>query len=166
MSPARFRCATQLFEMFFCWTPKFIYPRPLSARHLPVTWLDYIVSHHILALYSPYRDLQSQNTIDYSGKIMSSISGPSHLINPLATPAHLEISASQLDGVSKDLEDSVRYETTRLLEASGILLRLPQEIIAQSIVLLSRFWSGADGASMLDCDAKVCLHEKSKQPRG
>jgi hypothetical protein len=97
---------------------------------------------------------------------MSSISGPSHLINPLATPAHLEISASQLDGISKDLEDSVRYETTRLLEASGILLRLPQEIIAQSIVLLSRFWSGADGASMLDCDTKVCLHEKSKQTRG
>lgn len=87
---------------------------------------------------------------------MASITGPSHLISPLATPAHLETSASQLDGISKDLEDSVRYETTRLLEASGILLRLPQEIIAQSIVLLSRFWSGADGASMLDCDAKVC----------
>jgi hypothetical protein len=87
---------------------------------------------------------------------MASITGPSHLINPLVTPAHLETSASQLDGISKDLEDSVRYETTRLLEASGILLRLPQEIIAQSIVLLSRFWSGADGASLLDCDAKVC----------
>jgi hypothetical protein len=98
---------------------------------------------------------------------MSSISGPSHLINPLATPAHLETSASQLDGIPKDLEDSVRYETTRLLEASGILLRLPQEIIAQSIVLLSRFWSGADGASLLDCDAKVsmpaCVSDQDKQ---
>ena len=61
---------------------------------------------------------------------MASITGPSHLINPLATPAHLETSATQLDGIPKDLEDSVRYETTRLLEASGILLRLPQEIIA------------------------------------
>lgn len=86
---------------------------------------------------------------------MPSIVGPSHLINPLASPAHLETSASQLDGVPKDLEDSVRYETTRLLQATGILLRLPQEIIAQSIVILSRFWSGADGTSLLDCDAKV-----------
>jgi hypothetical protein len=89
---------------------------------------------------------------------MSSIIGPSHLINPLASTAHLETSASQLDGVSKDLDDSIRYETTRLLEATGILLRLPQEIIAQSIVILSRFWSGADGTSLLDCDAKVSIH--------
>ena len=96
---------------------------------------------------------------------MASITGPSHLINPLATPAHLETSATQLDGIPKDLEDSVRYETTRLLEASGILLRLPQEIIAQSIVLLSRFWSGADGASMLDCDAKVCVPNRNIRPR-
>ena len=96
---------------------------------------------------------------------MASITGPSHLINPLATPAHLETSATQLDGIPKDLEDSVRYETTRLLEASGILLRLPQEIIAQSIVLLARFWSGADGASMLDCDAKVCLPNEAKHPQ-
>ncbi|KAM0703284.1 hypothetical protein Q7P35_009222 [Cladosporium inversicolor] len=85
---------------------------------------------------------------------MPSIIGPSHLINPLASPAHLETSASQLDGVPKDLEDSIRYETTRLLQATGILLRLPQEIIAQSIVILSRFWAGADGTSLLDCDAK------------
>jgi len=89
---------------------------------------------------------------------MPSIVGPSHLINPLASPAHLETSASQLDGVPKDLEDSIRYETTRLLQATGILLRLPQEIIAQSIVVLSRFWSGADGTSLLDCDAKVGMH--------
>jgi len=89
---------------------------------------------------------------------MPSIVGPSHLINPLASPAHLETSASQLDGIPKDLEDSIRYETTRLLQATGILLRLPQEIIAQSVVVLSRFWSGADGTSLLDCDAKVGMH--------
>jgi hypothetical protein len=86
---------------------------------------------------------------------MPSIIGPSHLINSLASPSHLETSASQLDGVPKDLEDSIRHETTRLLQATGILLRLPQEIIAQSVVILSRFWSGADGTSLLDCDAKV-----------
>jgi hypothetical protein len=94
---------------------------------------------------------------------MPSIVGPSHLINPLASPAHLEISASQLDGVPRDLEDSIRHETTRLLEATGILLHLPQEIVARSVVILSRFWLGADGTSLLDCDAKVSIHTTSKK---
>lgn len=88
---------------------------------------------------------------------MAPITGPSHLVNSLASPAHLETSASQLDGVPKDLEDSIRFETSRLLQATGILLRLPQEIIAQSIVVLSRFWSGADGMSLLECDAVVSI---------
>lgn len=86
---------------------------------------------------------------------MAPITELSHLLNPLATPAQLETSSSQLDGVRKELEDSVRFETSRLIQASGILLRLPQEIIAQSIVILQRFWLGADGASMLDNDSKV-----------
>ena len=86
---------------------------------------------------------------------MAPITGPSHLVNTLATTAHLETSASQLDGVPKDLEDSIRYETKRLLQASGILLKLPQEVIAQAIVILSRVWSGADGLSLLECDATV-----------
>ena len=88
---------------------------------------------------------------------MAPITGPSHLVNPLASVSHLETSASQLDGVPKDLEDSVRYETTRLLQAAGVLLRLPQEVIAQSIVILNRYWVGADGGSLLEVDAKVNL---------
>jgi len=84
-----------------------------------------------------------------------SISGPSHLVNPLATAAHLETSASQLDGVPKELEDSVRYETAKLLQAAGILLRLPQDIIAQSIVILMRALAGPDGRSLLEVDAKA-----------
>lgn len=86
---------------------------------------------------------------------MAPITELSHLLNPLATPAQLETSSSQLDGVPKDLEDSVRFETSRLLQAAGILLHLPQEIIAQAIVILQRFWSGPDGGSMLDYDSKV-----------
>lgn len=86
---------------------------------------------------------------------MAPITELSHLLNPLATPAQLETSSSQLDGVPKDLEDSVRFETSRLIQAAGILLHLPQEIIAQAIVILQRFWSGPDGGSMLDHDSKV-----------
>ena len=81
----------------------------------------------------------------------------SHLANPLAASVQLETSASQLDGVPRDIEDSVRFETARLLQAAGVLLRLPQELIAQSIILLYRFWTGADGGSLLEHDSAVCL---------
>ncbi|KAI5360727.1 Putative Cyclin-like superfamily, cyclin/Cyclin-like subunit Ssn8 [Septoria linicola] len=85
---------------------------------------------------------------------MPSISELSHLLNPLATSQQLETSASQLDGVPRDLEDSIRFETSRLVQAAGILLRLPQEIIAQCIVILQRFWTGPDGGSLLEHDSK------------
>ena len=80
----------------------------------------------------------------------------SHLVNPLATSVQLETSASQLDGVPKDLEHSIRFETARLLQAAGVLLRLPQELIAQSIITVYRFWTGADGGSLLEDDSRVC----------
>ena len=81
----------------------------------------------------------------------------SHLANPLPSSAQLEASATRLDGVPKDVEDSVRFETTRLLQAVGILLRLPQELVAQSIVILCRYWLGPDGGSMLEHDPKVTI---------
>ncbi|KAM3420978.1 hypothetical protein BST61_g1406 [Cercospora zeina] len=86
---------------------------------------------------------------------MSSIGGLSHLLNPLATSVQLETSASQLDGVPRDLEDSVRYETARLVQAAGVLLHLPQEIIAQCLVILQRYWTGPDGGSLLEHDSKI-----------
>jgi len=86
---------------------------------------------------------------------MAPISGLSHFANPLVASLQLETSASQLDGVPKDLENSISYETARLIQAAGILLRLPQEIIAQAIIILQRFWSGPDGGSMLEHVSKV-----------
>ena len=86
---------------------------------------------------------------------MAPITELSHVTNPLVSSDCLETSASQLDGVSKDLEDSVRFETARLLQAAGILLRLPQGLIAQSITILYRFWAGPDGGSMLEYDSKA-----------
>ena len=81
----------------------------------------------------------------------------SELTNALATAVQLETSSTQLDEVPRELEDSIRFETARLMQAAGVLLRLPEELIAQSIIILYRFWTSADGGSMLEYDASVCL---------
>lgn len=80
---------------------------------------------------------------------------PSPLANQLATITQLEISGSQLDGIPSDLEDSVRYAAARLTQAAGILLRLPQEVIAQAIIVFMRFWMGAEGGSLAEFGAGV-----------
>lgn len=80
---------------------------------------------------------------------------PSQLANPLASIEQLANSGSQLDGVPADLECSIIYAGCRLTQAAGVLLRLPQEIIAQAIVLFSRFWIGTEGGSLREFGAKV-----------
>ncbi|KAF2633679.1 hypothetical protein BU25DRAFT_11067 [Macroventuria anomochaeta] len=78
---------------------------------------------------------------------------PSPLANPLAAVAQLETSGSRLDGIPQDLEDSVRYAGARLTQAAGVLLRLPQEVIAQAIIVFMRFWVGAEGGSLAEFGA-------------
>jgi hypothetical protein len=85
----------------------------------------------------------------------STIMDPSPLANPLATVAQLEDSGSRLDGVPADLENSIRYAGAKLTQAAGILLRLPQEVIAQAIVVFMRFWVGPEGGSLAELGAKV-----------
>jgi hypothetical protein len=80
---------------------------------------------------------------------------PSPLANPLATVAQLETSGSQLDGIPQDLEDSCRYAGARLTQAAGVLLRLPQEVIAQAIIVFMRFLVGAEGGSLAEFGAGV-----------
>ena len=70
------------------------------------------------------------------------------LSNPLVTSEQLATSSSQLDGVPTDLEASVRNAGAQLIQAAGVLLRLPQQIIAQAIVILYRFYVGAEGGSV------------------
>lgn len=82
-------------------------------------------------------------------------SAVSTLVNPLASIAQLEVSGSQLDGVPVDLENSIRYTTAKLTQATGVLLRLPQDVIAQAIVILTRFWLGPEGGSLRDHGALV-----------
>ena len=79
----------------------------------------------------------------------------SPLANPLASATQLEVSGSQLDGIPPDLEDSVRYAGARLTQAAGALLRLPQEVIAQAIIVFMRFWVGTEGGSLAEFGAGV-----------
>ena len=79
------------------------------------------------------------------------------LSNLLVTPEQLSCSSSQLDGVLTDLESSLRYAGIILTQAAGILLRLPQEVIAQAIVIFQRFYLGPEGGSFKINAAKVQL---------
>lgn len=77
------------------------------------------------------------------------------LSNPLVTTEQLSNSSSQLDGVPADLESSIRFAGSHLTQAAGILLCLPQEIIAHAIVLFLRFYVGPEGGSFRINSAKV-----------
>ncbi|KAJ4305446.1 hypothetical protein N0V90_000977 [Kalmusia sp. IMI 367209] len=74
----------------------------------------------------------------------------SPLANPLATVAQLETSGSQLDGIPPNLENSARFAGAQLTQAAGVLLRLPQEVIAQALVVFMRFWTGPEGGSLAE----------------
>jgi hypothetical protein len=63
----------------------------------------------------------------------------SHLWNPLAVARQLEERVSE-NGLPSALQDSIRYYTVRLTQAAGILLQLPQAIVAQALITLYRFW--------------------------
>lgn len=77
------------------------------------------------------------------------------LSNALATPSQLSNPSSSLDGVPSDLETSVRFAGALLTEAAGVLLRLPQDVIAQAIVTFTRFWIGPEGGSLAIYSVKV-----------
>lgn len=77
------------------------------------------------------------------------------LANPLITVEQLSSSSSQFDGISADLETSLRFAGAQLIQAAGILLRLPQEIIAQAIVIFYRFYVGSEGGSFRISALKV-----------
>jgi hypothetical protein len=83
----------------------------------------------------------------------------SHLANPLAAVDQLASSGSQLDGISADLESSIIFAGAQLTQAAGILLRLPQDVIAQAIVIFTRFWVGSEGGSLREFGAKVDLNK-------
>ncbi|KAL8753078.1 MAG: hypothetical protein Q9199_005303 [Rusavskia elegans] len=78
----------------------------------------------------------------------------SSLSNPLATVEQLSNSSSSLDGVPPSLESSIRFAGLRITQAAGILLRIPQETIAQAMVMFTRFYIGPEGGSVRNNGAK------------
>lgn len=77
------------------------------------------------------------------------------LANPLVTPLQLTHTSSSLDSIPIPLQSSIRYAAQRLTQAAGILLDLPQDVIAQAIVFFTRFWMGPEGGSLAVHSAKV-----------
>lgn len=81
-----------------------------------------------------------------------------HLANPLATADQLLLSASKFDGIPEDLSTSMLFGGAWITQIAGILLRLPQDIVAQSIVIFMRFFIGTEGGSLREHAMKViCL---------
>ena len=66
---------------------------------------------------------------------MAPIPALEHLFNPLVSPQQLMKFKNHED----DNDPATRFAQYQLTSAAGILLRLPQEVIAQAIVLLQRF---------------------------
>ena len=73
----------------------------------------------------------------------------SHLSNPLVSSIQLR---TLLSADSTDLA-STRFATSILTQAAGILLRLPQPVIATAIVLLQRYHIGYASHRSADSDA-------------
>ncbi|KAL8847141.1 MAG: hypothetical protein Q9221_007806 [Calogaya cf. arnoldii] len=82
------------------------------------------------------------------------VEGLSSLSNALATVEQLSNSSSSLDGVPPLLESSIRFAGLQMTQAAGILLRIPQEIIAQAMVIFTRFYIGPEGGSLRNNGAK------------
>ena len=87
------------------------------------------------------------------------------LLNPLASVAQLEASSSRLDGVPQDSENSVHFAASKLIQAAGPLLRLPQDVVASAIVTYTRFWIGPDGGSLRELGAQVSNHRTVRVSR-
>ncbi|KAL8670455.1 MAG: hypothetical protein Q9168_005015 [Polycauliona sp. 1 TL-2023] len=80
--------------------------------------------------------------------MVPSMESLSSLSNSLATVEQLSSSSSSLDAVPPLLESSVRFAGLQITQAAGILLRMPQEVVAQAMVIFTRFYIGPEGGSV------------------
>lgn len=85
---------------------------------------------------------------------MAPITEVEHLTNPLVTVEQL-YSLQDDDRNHTENGQSVRFAQALLTQAAGILLRLPQEVVATSLVLLQRFWLENLGQGHAAADLKV-----------
>ncbi|KFX99778.1 hypothetical protein V495_04068 [Pseudogymnoascus sp. VKM F-4514 (FW-929)] len=93
-----------------------------------------------------------------------------HLANPLVSPEQLASSRRINDALPESAQDLIRFSTARLTQAAGILLRLPQSVSAQAVVLLYRYWTVEEltrdefkdiSATVVYLTAKVSAHPRS-----
>ncbi|KAL8961143.1 MAG: hypothetical protein Q9193_002261 [Seirophora villosa] len=77
------------------------------------------------------------------------------LSNSLATVEQISTSSSSIDGVPTDLESSIRLAGLEITQAAGILLHLPQDTVAQAMVIFTRFYLGPEGGSYRINSAKA-----------
>ena len=83
------------------------------------------------------------------------MSGLAHLANPLVTSEQLHRLQDDVTGYWGNNAESLRYAQAQLIQAAGVLLRLPQEVIARAIVLLQRFWIIGSAGPDQAIDVKV-----------
>jgi cyclin L len=76
------------------------------------------------------------------------------LANPLATAAQL-YSLQDDDRSPAENGQSLRFAQAILTQAAGVLLQLPQGVIATSLVLLQRFWVEGHGQGHATADLRV-----------
>ncbi|KAJ2635641.1 hypothetical protein GGF40_003486 [Coemansia sp. RSA 1286] len=62
------------------------------------------------------------------------------LRNPLLTPDQIAASPSRKRGMSRDLEADLRAYGCHLIEATGIVLRVPQVVMASAQIMFQRFY--------------------------
>src|SRR5271170_3772447 len=87
---------------------------------------------------------------------MAAFSNLDHLSNPLITANQLTRFQEDTAEYLGDHAQSIRYAQTQLTQAAGVLLRLPQEVIAIAIVILQRYWIHGNAESDEISDTKTC----------
>ncbi|PVU89169.1 hypothetical protein BB559_005214 [Furculomyces boomerangus] len=71
---------------------------------------------------------------------MSDVSQRLTLQNPVASYAMLVDSPSKKVGINEQMEESFRYYGCRLIQSAGILLKLPQVVMASAMVIYQRVY--------------------------
>ncbi|OXH31594.1 cyclin-dependent protein kinase regulator [Cryptococcus neoformans] len=64
----------------------------------------------------------------------------SHSPHPLATLEQIVSTPSAADGIPRDVEDDLRVAGCMLIQEAGVMLKLPQSVMATAQVLLHRFY--------------------------
>lgn len=105
-----------------------------SLQHHVYAKLDFSTGQNQLFLFVYLFVCFSASLVLYLGSM-------AHLTNPLVSPEQLASCARINDALPQSAQDLIRFSTGRLTQSAGILLRLPQSVSAQAVVVLYRYWT-------------------------